>query len=192
MDISGGERERGMKQFSHFSHRHLLNFTEVEEEDEIICSGCELNLSGSAAYSCTKSNCSFTIHTSCFELPQRIRHRSHPKHPLILLSSPPYSDGEFTCDACGESGVAFTYHCSTCSFDLHVGCASLPESEDCDDHEHSLTLFYSFPKEEQDSIFICDVCHCPVAKNCWIYYCKVCNYGTHLDCVTAQECPDEE
>ncbi|CAL5380603.1 unnamed protein product [Camellia sinensis] len=124
-----------MKQFSHFSHRHLLNFTEVGEEDEIICSGCELNLSGSAAYSCTKSNCSFTIHTSCFELPQQIRHRSHPKHPLILLSSPPYTDGEFTSDARGESGVAFTYHCSTCSFDLHVGCASLPESEDCDDHE---------------------------------------------------------
>ncbi|KAI8016073.1 hypothetical protein LOK49_LG05G02767 [Camellia lanceoleosa] len=40
--------------------------------------------------------------------------------------------------ACGESGVAFPYHCCTCSFDLHVGCASLPESENCDDHEHCL------------------------------------------------------
>ncbi|GMP71539.1 hypothetical protein CsSME_00029899 [Camellia sinensis var. sinensis] len=179
-----------MRQFNHFSHRHLLNFIKVGEEDEIICSGCELNLPGSATYSCTKSNCSFTIHASCFELPHRIRHRSHPKHPLILLSPPPYSDDEFSCDVnlvlllhtiAVHIVLIFmlvVLHC------LRVKIVMIMNS--------CLPSFFLSQKEEQELIFICDVCHCLVAKNCWIYYCKVCNYGTHLDCVTAQECLDEE
>ncbi|KAK2977426.1 hypothetical protein RJ640_022289 [Escallonia rubra] len=136
-----------MKQLNHFSHRHPLRLSGVQPEDQTICSGCDLDLVG-PAYICTKAGCSFLLHESCFELPRRVRHKSHPKHPLVLLSSPPYSDGEFTCNACGESGHAFTFHCLTCKFDLHVECASLPETEDSDDHEHPVKLLYSFPEEE--------------------------------------------
>ncbi|KAK3004006.1 hypothetical protein RJ639_017893 [Escallonia herrerae] len=127
-----------MKQLNHFSHRHPLRLSGVQPEDQTICSGCELDLLG-PAYICTKAGCSFLLHESCMELPRRVRHKSHPIHPLVLLSSPPYSDGEFTCDACGDSGHAFTFHCSTCKFDLHVECASLPETEDSDDHKHPRT-----------------------------------------------------
>ena len=67
------------------------------------------------------------------------------------------------------------------------------ENEEREDHDHTLTLFYSFPKEDQlDLILICDVCHCPIAKTSWVYYCKLCRYGTHLDCVVSEDGPNEE
>lgn len=179
-----------MKQLiiNHFSHRHPLELLdEVQEEDEVICSGCEHGLSG-LAYICTKPGCNFVLHDFCIELPRQIRHRSHPKHPLTLHFLPPYSDGEFSCDACANSGHAFTYHCRTCKFDLHVECASLPEIEHREDHEHPLSLFFSIPdynnKGEMGADLFCNVCHFPLAKNCWAYVCSTCiNHGTHLECV---------
>lgn len=181
-----------MKQFSHFSHRHPLHLQESEDkhqQEEIICSGCELDIQSNLAYTCTKPTCNFILHKSCLELPRQIRHKSHPKHSLSLVPSPPYNDGEFTCDACGDSGHAFTFHCSTCKFDLHVECASLPETEEIEEHEHALTLFYCFPFEEEKDNFCCEVCHFPLAKSCWIYCCLACNYGTHLECIADyQEC----
>ncbi|KAF9665450.1 hypothetical protein SADUNF_Sadunf16G0123800 [Salix dunnii] len=104
----------------HFSHSHPLRPVDVKEEEEIICSGCELDLSGSA-YKCTKSICDFFLHKSCFELPRELEHPSHPQHLLVLLSSPPCDDSKFTCNACADYGTSFAYHCTTCHFNLHVG-----------------------------------------------------------------------
>ncbi|KAL3516601.1 hypothetical protein ACH5RR_023503 [Cinchona calisaya] len=187
-----------MKQqlISHFSHRHPLQLLEVEDEDEVvICSGCEVEISGSA-YICTKPSCDFILHDSCVDLPKLVKHKSHPKHTLTLHIFPPYSDGEFSCDACGNSGQAFTYHCTSCKYDLHVECASLPEVEYCEDREYPLVLSYLFRSQneaEQEAKvkgkavaddFVCDVCHRPEAKgSCWAYCCSACNFGAHLDCV---------
>ncbi|KAL7234080.1 hypothetical protein ACSBR1_017640 [Camellia fascicularis] len=182
----------------HFSHHHALHLSKVQEEDYSHCSVCDQCLSGSA-YSCTKQRCNFDIHKSCFELPQEIHHKSHPKHALTLLSSPPYKEyNEFTCNACREIGTGFTYHCKDCKFDLHVKCATLLETVKREDHEHLLTLLYSSPykKSEEDSakdlIFYCDVCQFSVDDSCWVYYCQVCDYGTDLHCVTAEKRPEEE
>ncbi|CAI9764946.1 unnamed protein product [Fraxinus pennsylvanica] len=143
----GKRKIREMQQYvNHFSHRHPLELSEVHEEKEekgAICSGCELEITGGSAYTCTKPKCTFILHNACFELPRQVRHKSHPKHPLSLHFSPPYSDREFRCDACGNSGHGFTFHCKTCKFDLHVACASLPEIEHREDHEHPLSLLYS-------------------------------------------------
>eukprot|EP00261_Vitis_vinifera_P038429 XP_019079672.1 PREDICTED: uncharacterized protein LOC100244183 [Vitis vinifera] len=174
----------------HFSHKHPLCHAEVKEEDGFVCSGCELGLSGSA-YKCTISNCDFLLHDSCFKLAPVIKQRSHPHHPLTLLPSPPYDDSGFTCEACLYYGHAFVYHCPTCHYDLHVGCASLPETVIRGDHQHPLTLFYCGYKEEGNT-FICDVCHGNVPDGCWIYYCKSCDYGTHLGCATAEASPVAE
>ncbi|KAL0464372.1 UNVERIFIED_CONTAM: hypothetical protein Slati_0324800 [Sesamum latifolium] len=114
--------------------------------------------------------------------PRQIRHRSHPKHPLGLSFSPPYNDGEFTCDACGRSGHAFTYHCGTCKFDLHVECAALPEVENRRDHEHPLVLLCGCPPEGGAAEFVCYVCCGCIGKGCWMYCCLGCNCGAHLEC----------
>lgn len=69
----------------HLSHRHRLCPFEVEEEDPV-CSGCELDLSGSACKcNARSSTCNFHLHKSCFELQRKIQHASHPQHPLTFL-----------------------------------------------------------------------------------------------------------
>ncbi|GMP41969.1 hypothetical protein CsSME_00011878 [Camellia sinensis var. sinensis] len=119
---------------NHFGHHHALHLSKVQEEGYIHCSVCDQCLSGSA-YSCTKQRCNFDIHKCCFELPQEIHHKSHPKHALTLLSSPPYKEyNEFTCNACHEIGTGFTYHCKDCKFDLHVKCVRLLETVKREDH----------------------------------------------------------
>ncbi|KAH6826984.1 hypothetical protein C2S53_016127 [Perilla frutescens var. hirtella] len=177
MIISHDEREAEKQQINinHFSHRHQLEASEIHEEEKGVCSGCEHDIVG-PAYLCSKPSCTFLLHDLCFDLPRRIRHHCHANHPLHLLSSPPYSDGEFTCDACRRSGHGFTYHCDTCKFDLHVECASLPEIENRKDHEHPLILM-----DGQD--FVCYVCNEEsVGKDCWMYCCLACRCGLHLGC----------
>ncbi|KAL9175674.1 hypothetical protein ABFS82_02G126900 [Erythranthe guttata] len=175
------------QQFSHFSHRHPLELSEVHEEDHAICSGCEHDIISGSAYICAKPKCNFLLHDLCFDLPRRIRHRCHPKHPLSLFIAPPYSDREFTCDACGESGHGFTYHCGSCKFDLHVECAALPETENRPDHQHPLILVGGFdPEKMVDGVdSVCYVCGGPMAEGRWIYSCLACKCGAHLDCATA-------
>ncbi|THG17088.1 hypothetical protein TEA_018235 [Camellia sinensis var. sinensis] len=177
---------------------HNSSAQTVQEEDYIHCSVCDQCLSGST-YSCTKQRCNFDIHKSGFELPQKIHHKSHPKHALTLLSSPSYKEyNEFTRNACREIGTGFTYHYKDCKFDLHVKCATLLETAKRKDHEHPLSLLYSSPykKSEEDSskdlIFYCDVCQISVDDSCWVYYCQDCDYGTDLHCVTAEKRPEEE
>ncbi|EEF50215.1 uncharacterized protein LOC8289306 [Ricinus communis] len=170
----------------HFSHSHPLRPADVKEDEEIICFGCELDLSGSA-YKCSKSKCVFLLHKSCFELPKELQHDSHSEHLLTLLPSPPQDDSKFTCNACGDYGTAFAYHCAVCRFNLHVGCAFLPKNIKHVDHSHPLTLFYSSLMERGSTSFTCDACRKKVSQGYWIYYCPECDYGTDLAC-TIPEC----
>ncbi|XP_027113627.1 uncharacterized protein [Coffea arabica] len=182
-----------VQEVKHFSHQHALQLNDIKDTSPKVCSGCEDNLTGSA-YSCVESQCNFHLHKSCFELPREIRHKSHLDHPLTLLAKPAshYTDGQFACNACLQSGAAFVYNCESCSFDLHVECVSLPESIIRPDHKHPLKLFYSnpVPKEEgQQVTFVCDVCQKPVHEIAWIYYCHECDFGTHLECAVYETQP---
>ncbi|CDP07680.1 unnamed protein product [Coffea canephora] len=182
-----------VQEVKHFSHQHALQLNDIKDTSPKVCSGCEDNLTGSA-YSCVESQCNFHLHKSCFELPREIRHKSHLDHPLTLLAKPVshYTDGQFACNACLQSGAAFVYNCESCSFDLHVECVSLPESIIRPDHKHPLKLFYSnpVPKEEgQQVTFVCDVCQKPVHEIAWIYYCHECDFGTHLECAVYETQP---
>ncbi|XP_052194266.1 uncharacterized protein LOC127802472 [Diospyros lotus] len=191
------ENQTQLRNVKHFSHHHALRPYNVPEEDYVLCSGCEQYLSGSA-YSCSKPRCNFHLHKSCFELPRELQHKSHPKHALALLSSPPYKlTGEFTCNACLRTGAAFTYHCKSCNFDLHAKCASLPQTMKRKDHEHPLNLLYSTPYKKgegdrEELLFYCDVCEGIVDERCWVYYCEECDYGTDLACATVEPDSDEE
>ncbi|KAI5647702.1 hypothetical protein M9H77_33707 [Catharanthus roseus] len=182
------------KEIKHFSHPHPLHLQEIKDNSTTTpaktCSGCEDDLSGEI-YTCTKSKyCNFNLHKSCFDLPREIRHKSHLEHNLILhaKSTGKYTNGEFACNACLKMGSAFVYNCSTCDFDLHIECASLPDSIKRPDHKHPLMLFYSSPDlenetKENEVIFVCDVCGNEVDNKAWTYYCHECEFGTHLECV---------
>ncbi|CAF1872743.1 unnamed protein product [Brassica napus] len=164
----------------HPSHNHQLRIFKSQEGDEIICSGCELDLIGQA-FKCTKKDCDYFLHKSCFDLPRETKHKSHSDHPLTLLHSPPYGHS-YTCDACGQYGSGFTYNCSECQYGVHVGCAFIPETVKREDHDHPLTLVYNTPCKgrEDGAMFICDVCEEDMSENLWVYYCKECDYGTHV------------
>ncbi|KAI3830501.1 hypothetical protein MKW98_030664 [Papaver atlanticum] len=111
-----------------------------------------------------------------------INHPCHPKHPLSLLSSPPYPEGIFNCDACSRPDKGFCYHCKECKVDLHVHCASLPLSVNHNSHpQHQLTLTYQIPYPTKD--FSCDICKNSGSK-CWIYRCNSCEFDAHLNCAT--------
>ncbi|KAI4333203.1 hypothetical protein L6164_018040 [Bauhinia variegata] len=181
--------EKESKVVKHFSHKHPLCPSEVKED---ICSACEQELSGSA-YECTKRKCEFLIHKSCFELPQEVEHKSHPEHALTLLHSPSHETGTiFWCDACDLFCPTFRYHCINCQFDLHVGCASLPEKMQREDHEHELDLLYSLPdKEEEYVMLFCNVCNGFLFQKKWLYYCQKCGYAVHLECATREEAAEE-
>ncbi|KAL1214271.1 Protein VACUOLELESS GAMETOPHYTES [Cardamine amara subsp. amara] len=188
---SGNTRAKLMNRPSvrHPSHNHPLRFFKSQEEDEIICSGCELELIGQA-FKCTKSECDYFLHKSCFDLRGEIHHKCHPNHSLILLYSAPYRRPRYICNACDANGTGFTYHCSECRYDVHVGCAFIPEKIEREDHEHQLTLLYNRPcKGRKDgAMCICDVCKEDMLENCWVYYCKTCDYGTHTYlCVTNED-----
>ncbi|KAL0379940.1 UNVERIFIED_CONTAM: hypothetical protein Sangu_0058300 [Sesamum angustifolium] len=169
----------------HFSHPHVLKAMEIEKKNAKVCSACECELSGSA-YCCTEPYCTFNLHKSCFDSPREVRHKSHLQHPLTLLTAPPYEDG-FTCNACLKDGKAFAYTCSTCSYDLHIDCIQWPDTVTRPDHKHALALYYSSPAAEvsPEATFMCDVCKNPVHEMAWVYYCRECDFGTHLECVTS-------
>lgn len=174
----------------HFSHSDPLLICRVQEQDSTICSCCEQDIVAGLAYSCAKLNCNFYLHKSCFDLPCDIRHKSHPKHPLKLLPCSPYKNGEFTCNACYGNGKGFTYHCLVCKYDLHVDCASLPETVKREDHKHPLRILYMSPIiylniQQEGMTFSCDVCKENIHDSCWVYYCQECDFGTHLGCVTS-------
>ena len=174
----------------HPSHIHPLRGHKAQVEEEISCSGCGLDLIG-AAFKCTKSECDYFLHKSCFELPRESRHKSHPDHPLTLLYFPSYESSRYTCNACGEYGSGFVYNCSVCQYNVHVGCVSMPHTVAREGHVHALTLLYRSPYQN-GLIFHCDECHETVPDNLWSYYCKECDYGTHLHSCAVEEEEKEE
>ncbi|CAK9144774.1 unnamed protein product [Ilex paraguariensis] len=174
------------------SHHHSFNPSEEVKEGLKVSSGGEqdpLVANGRPGQSWNHHN-----------LTEEIQHKSHPNHRLVLLPTPPYKDdGAFTCNACFKTGTDLVYHCSICKFDLHVDCATLPETMNREDHEHPLTLLFSSPfkngeEGKENLIFVCDVCHSTVQESCWVYYCKCkeCDYGTHVDCVADEERPERK
>ncbi|KAI3719164.1 hypothetical protein L6452_20058 [Arctium lappa] len=190
-DESGQNRPKN-EGIKHYSHPHGLVLVNLKHgKKKTTCSCCQETLTAKG-YSCVEETCNFHLHESCFNLDKEIRHKSHPDHPLDLLSSSPYDNenGTFTCNACFKDGTGFTYHCSICEHDLHVKCANLKETVKREDHEHMLKLSYKCPLKGEEYTFYCDVCNRVVPKDHWTYYCNVCAYGTHLDCVDGEVCDE--
>ncbi|GFQ01284.1 probable nucleoredoxin 1 [Phtheirospermum japonicum] len=113
-------------------------------------------------------------------MPMKITHPFHKDHAFTLLPGPAYAEGLFSCDACGEPGKGFSYHCKPCGVDLHVLCASMPLSVTRTCHMHELRLKFGLPYD--DKSFYCDVCMGPGGSRHWLYRCGPCGFGAHLNC----------
>ncbi|XAR68606.1 hypothetical protein NMG60_11003792 [Bertholletia excelsa] len=167
----------------HFSHPHplkLLNLQLQSTQPPPSCSCCKGHAIG-RIYHCAA--CNYYLHQPCSKFPREHTHAVDPKHRLTLLSSPPYPQGRFECNACGAHGSGFCYHCSECQLDLHAICAFMPDSVKHGAHEHPLTLFLSPPYETRS--FTCDICRGPGSDH-WLYRCASCQFDAHMKCAKSR------
>ncbi|KAK1373810.1 putative zinc finger, PHD-type, DC1, Zinc finger, RING/FYVE/PHD-type [Heracleum sosnowskyi] len=191
------------RSIDHPSHpAHPLNLVPYPTypSGRFVCDSCNQPGFG-FSFGCSK--CEYDLHLHCSKInvesstssipnpsqsqPKQINHKSHPQHSLHFLSTSPYSSGEFGCNACGEAGKASVFNCSVCQYDLHEKCAALPETMKRKDHEHQLILMYSVDQVlSTGTVFDCDVCFRNIRGNLWMYYCKECQFGTHVNCVMAK------
>lgn len=163
----------------HFSHPHVLklqNFNSQIANGSATCAACKLLPSG-WMYVC--SSCNYYLHKACSQMPQNKKHQVDPQHNLTLLSSPVYNGGAFKCNACGDHGKGFCYHCKECEIDLHTLCAHMPPSVNINSHHHTLSLCFSPPYQKK--AFQCDICK-GSGSNHWLYRCELCNFDAHLNC----------
>ncbi|KAL6562774.1 hypothetical protein OROHE_005361 [Orobanche hederae] len=170
---------------THFSHPHPLKLTTYlhhhhqQETPNLAssCSACNIKPSG-LIYSCT--TCNFLLHEECYKMPIKITHPFHKEHIFTLLPKPAYPEGLFNCDACGQTGKGFSYHCKPCGVDLHILCAVMPLALTCIHHPHELKLTFEPPYG--DKSFSCDICKIQVASRHWLYRCDPCGFDAHLNC----------
>ncbi|KAL7158217.1 hypothetical protein ABFS83_02G127800 [Erythranthe nasuta] len=182
---------------SHPAHTHALSLSEIvkpiEEEysDEKTCSGCEQKLTaGEEAYTCPERDCEFSLHKSCFDLPEELQRNSHHDHKLNLLLEPPYYSIYYECSACDEKIKGFSFRCDECTrFRLHVKCAFLPETVDSKAHEHTLVVRHDTPQPADRSGVTCEVCERRIMEEYWSYFCKDCNFVTDLQCAFTADAP---
>ncbi|KAL3512493.1 hypothetical protein ACH5RR_025210 [Cinchona calisaya] len=170
----------------HFSHPHELQLQQIGlanvNDQYPTCSACKLPaLVGENMYIC--KSCNFLLHLACAEFPQLITHPAHKNHILTLLPVAAYPGGFFNCDACNCQGNGFSYHCSSCEYDLHVLCASKPLKFTHKFHSCQLDLTFTSPYSNTKG-FSCDVCKKFGCKQ-WLYRCASCEFDVHLDCTSA-------
>ena len=119
---------------------HPLNLLTHSPEWKIRkCNDCK-ELCNGFIYHC--SHCDdFDLDIKCLFPEGQLEHPSH-EHPLTLLQK----KASFKCDACGiEKEKEQSYICVACPLWIHKSCALLPRISHRKDHEHPLSLAYSFP-----------------------------------------------
>ncbi|KAI8011724.1 hypothetical protein LOK49_LG06G02704 [Camellia lanceoleosa] len=138
-------------------HDHPLQLRSIPTDTLALCFVCCQPLSG-YHYRCP--DCTFFLHISCLKLPLQSLHPLHLPHPLSLLPNPPpnphNNNPQILCTHCQTPCSGFTYHCSLCSFTLHLHCASQRHHFKLEIHHHPLAFSVSPPNGFES--FRCNVC----------------------------------
>lgn len=161
----------------HFSHHHHpLIQTNSQANKDATCFGCRLDLlPGKDYFRC--QSCSFYLHETCYNMPRKTHHSSHPSHSLTLLVGPSSAwDDTLKCQACGQHIAGFYYNCAECDIRYHILCSIMSRTISISSHPHALHLELSPPYA-----FECDICTKPCYDG-WLYRCQLCEFDTHLTC----------
>ncbi|TYG35778.1 hypothetical protein ES288_D13G010400v1 [Gossypium darwinii] len=126
-----------------------------------------------AIYTYFSLDCGFNLHKKCAELPAKMGHVCHRKHPLLLQ----FNSEQLSCKICQVTQQrGFLYGCSTCNLAIHIDCLSpLPVIED-KSHQHPFTLFW------RQIPFICDACG--TEGHHVAYACCTCSIMVHKKCIS--------
>lgn len=158
---------------THFTHfEHPLHLKPVSDGHS--CDGCGEDIS-KWVFRCDL--CDYDMHSLCVRAPRFIVHRSH-SHVLTLFNACELS-GSCRCDGCGNVAPGRVYRCSSCNYDLHQSCATLPLKVNHRKHsEHHLILLFQPPNGR--STFTCNECEGQGIG--WVYHCPLCRFNLHPRC----------
>ncbi|XVF37821.1 hypothetical protein REPUB_Repub20aG0043900 [Reevesia pubescens] len=141
--------QTNLKDLEHVALEDPLLSTKNDGEDLSKCFCCREPLANYTYFS--PLGCGFNLHKKCAELPLKMNHMCHLKHPLFLQ----FNSKRLSCKLCLETRRrGLLYGCTTCKFVVHIECLSLQQAPIVEDksHHHPFTLF------KRPGSFICDAC----------------------------------
>ncbi|KAK8315963.1 hypothetical protein V6Z11_A13G007900 [Gossypium hirsutum] len=162
--------ERNLKELEHVA---LEDPSFSSKNDSGILGKCFVCWEPLAIYTYFSLDCGFNLHKKCTELPPKMGHVCHRKHPLLLQ----FNSERLSCKICQVTpNRGLVYGCSPCKLAIHIECASLfPDIED-KSHQHQFTLFWrQIPN-------ICDACG--TEGHHVAYTCGTCSIMVHKKCVS--------
>ncbi|PPR83673.1 hypothetical protein GOBAR_AA37035 [Gossypium barbadense] len=135
-----------------------------------------------AIYTYFSFDCGFNLRKKCAELPPKMGHVCHRKHPLLLQ----FNSERLSCKICQVTpDRGLVYGCSPCKLAIHIDCASPLQFIEDKSHQRPFTLFW------RRIPFICDACGteghrvayiCVVDTEHGSYFCADCNVIFHVNC----------
>ncbi|XP_012481404.2 uncharacterized protein LOC105796312 [Gossypium raimondii] len=168
--------ENNLKELEHVALQHPLIPTENGGEklkDVSKCFGCREPLANYTHFSPCRG---FNLHEKCTEIPFKLKHVCHRKHPLVLQFNSERLSCKICCQVTRRRG--FVYGCSPCKFVVHIECASQSPLQviKSTNHEHPFTLSL------RQVPFTCD--GCGTEGNHVAYTCGTCNITIHKNCIS--------
>jgi len=165
---------------------HTLNYKPGRNRR---CSGCRERINEGVFFIC--NNCvlvplgkgrfgSSYFHFNCAKYPasEVIDVPQHHNHQLKLETV----KSCFTCAACGEDGVGYSYKCHECNLKFHVNCEKYPAEVTHFSHPlHPLKLLKGEPPAYTDKT--CRLCGEKLANSEVFYHCSACNFSLDLQCI---------
>lgn len=167
----GYNKEQDAGKLIHFCHPHLLMLKCLDETPPP-CSGHSL---GSLPWMDINSMPST-------ELPDFINHPAHPSHNLVIRYSHFWTR---FCNGCRLKIDGYFYHCDECDFDLHAGCASLPQL--VTNHPSHPDQPLSLLQTPADASGTFHSNCCGILGNSSSYHCHQCNFNVHVICPSNQD-----
>ncbi|PHT71522.1 hypothetical protein T459_26626 [Capsicum annuum] len=133
--------------------------------------------------------CNYFIGNTCFSLPSKIQHMSHPHHPLKLTWYADFQNGNLKCPGCQNytnDSSARAYCCTECNFFIDRFCASAPKILTVEDVSYKLS--YSFPFKHEKAVIKCNRCSDKVVtKDSMLYYNLERDETLHVSCALIKE-----